>query len=128
MITGSEMYWLTRLDGIKGLLAGFGIAIMVTAGFVLMFSPIIALEFDRCDLPNRAWKWLFGSIAGSIAFGALLLTGNVFIPTTKEYAAIKVIPMIATENVQEDAGELYGLSVEWMKSQLSKGTHNHGEK
>jgi hypothetical protein len=44
------------------------------------------------------------------------------VPSTKEYAAIKVIPLLlnseSTATVQKDAGALYNLAVEWAKEQL----------
>ena len=50
----------------------------------------------------------------------------VLTPTTKQMAAIIVVPAIANskvvqEDIPSEVREMYGLAKEWMKSELQKG-------
>lgn len=62
------------------------------------------------------------NITFKIAFAVLLPLGfilsaaHVFIPSTKEYCAIKVIPAIVNnEKIQDLGNEFYKLGLEWIK-------------
>jgi hypothetical protein len=134
MITASEMYWMTRLDGIRNLMVTANVAAIVLL-FVLAFmllSYVInslpspsdsenAVGVKNCSILKGWFKWV------SIAFVLLSVVSifRTFIPTTKEYAAIKFIPIVANservEKIGEDAGELYDLTVDWLKDQLKDG-------
>jgi len=124
MITAWELYWLTRLDAMN--IAAIIVAAICLVGLIV--GSIIYVTTDEQALwkSERATAKL--ALRVSIPCGILALMALIFIPTTQEMAAITVIPMLANETVEKDAGKLYKLSVEWMKSQLSEGTHNHGEK
>lgn len=123
MITTSQMYWLTRLDGIVTLLS-------LLASFFCVVSVIMFVS-GRCDCTAvKQWSWdtdksiaarhEFGRKqckAGLVMFpvGVLLYVLLVMVPTTKQMAAILVIPRIAnSEKVQQAGNKLYDLAVEWM--------------
>jgi uncharacterized membrane protein len=103
MITGWDIYWITRLDGINGTLSVF-VALAVTALIctALFYGMWINTGYLTNDDKNTHWgwykKWLI-SLSFLIIALSLLVT---FIPTTKEAAAIYLIPKIANnEQVQK---------------------------
>jgi len=124
MITASEMYWLTRMDNISstfvGLAVPFCVVCVISLAVYVIHSSILATttktdEREFFTIGSRIARRV--AIPSAIIFMVCLL-GWVFTPTTRELAAIKVVPMLATEDVKEDASELYDLTVDWMKAQL----------
>lgn len=137
MITTSQMYWITRLDGIVTLLA-------LLATFLCVASAIM-FAYGRCEyFAVKQWSWdTDKSIAARHEFGRKLCKASlmmfpagillyillVMIPTTKQMAAILIIPRIAnSEKIQQAGNKLYDLAVEWMdelkhnKNNNKKGT------
>jgi len=110
--TSWTLYWVTRLDGIGCTFA----ILMILLGIVLSVSTLGLLILTIEDgYPRQATRPLKISIS---AF-ALLLLLSVFTPTTKEMAAILVLPKVAqSEVVTEDIPELYELGVSWLKTQV----------
>ena len=135
MITTTQMYWLTRLDPVRELLNCIGswflffmlmLAIVAILAFCLgtftgnrasdMFSGksdeelgIIHTGFRRIS----RWSATFGCVALTVTVICPVL--NSFIPTTREAAAIVMVPAIAnSEKVQTVGNKLYELAVEWM--------------
>lgn len=115
-VTQGFMYWLTRLDGVHTFLA-------VLTGFMglLTLCSMIAVMINadaECEMPK--WQWLPFKIGSSIL---VLLCVGTFIPTTKEMAAIIVVPLVvnseATKQVGHDvldiSGSLGDLAQEWIK-------------
>jgi len=111
MITEAQMYWLTRLDEIKTAVVGIGVISILICAVALTFSCII--RFD--DKDKRATKFVISSAIG-LLFSALLLSLHIFVPTTKQMCAIKIIPMITNdEQVQEIPNKLVELADEWIE-------------
>lgn len=123
MITTSQMYWITRLDGIVTLLA-------LLASFLCVLSAIM-LAYGRNEyFAVKEWSWdtdesiavrhelgrkLCKASFVTFPAGVLLYIILVMIPTTKDMAAILIIPRIAnSEKVQQAGNKLYDLAVEWM--------------
>ena len=123
MITPTQMYWITRLDGIVTLLA-------LLASFLCVASAIM-FAYGRCEyFAVKQWTWdTDESIAARHDFGRKLCKASimtfpvgillylilVMVPTTKQMAAILIIPRIAnSEKVQQAGNKLYDLAVEWM--------------
>ena len=111
MITTSEMYWLTRLDDINYALGLFSILGGVATFLLYAFG---AIEYE--DAPDRRRQvWQIAGRALSSVILALIV--GTFIPTTKEMAAILVIPKIVNNEKVQDAGnKLYDLAVEWLEA------------
>jgi hypothetical protein len=121
MITESNIYWMTRLDEIKTLLsvAGgvmcviFGVALMICLGGCIVNK----IEDDKEYL--RSFKKALMYVLPIFLFGLALPIGNVFIPTTKQYAMIKVIPAIANDQrIQQEATEIYDMAKQALKQTL----------
>jgi hypothetical protein len=131
VITESEMYWLTRLDAVKDVCQVFmivAIVLSVASFIVLIISKIISLcnesyDFSAKDIKGalaiyKLFRWIFYPIFGLMLVFIMAFT---FIPSTKEYAAIKVIPAIANNpELQKDLGDVYKLGVEWLKGSLKQ--------
>lgn len=101
MITTTQMYWLVILDSI---VSGI-VALAVIAG---IFSVFTCLTVTLAEFP----KWV-PKTAVSVTLVSILLL--MFIPSTKQMAAIIVVPKIVNnEKVQVAGGKLYDLAVEWM--------------
>ena len=83
MITSWDIYWITRLDSINGGLIAFAL----TAGI----GGLISVLFGHLEDEGTAKKL---GIAGVIV-GLFLSAAAVLTPTTKQYAAIVMLPKIA---------------------------------
>ena len=106
MITHTQMYWLTVLNGIIGLWVAFAVVSVV----LLVATVAYIADNDNCPrakaLACAAFTWLI-----------LSLTGVALTPTTRQMAAIVVIPKVVnSEKVQTAGNKLYELAVEWMEA------------
>ena len=102
-ITSEELYWLTRLDYFRSA-CGALFAITVVAWFT-----ICACLAEK----NRVWGVLTTTIVSLITVLSCVV-GRVFIPTTKEAALIKVLPVIVNsdfvqKDVSADVKQIYEL-------------------
>jgi len=101
-MTTMQMYWLVMLDSIiKGTVGLLVLSLLGTAVAIMAW----------CDRDVRGWVPL--SFLATAAFMALVAT---FTPSTKQMAAILVIPRIVNnEKVQKAGDQLYDLATEWME-------------
>lgn len=134
MITQTMMYWITRLDGIRGFLHGFDCLTGIL--FIIALICAVIAGIICIAMVGDSWKPMsetvetedykivkrIRSLSCKIAF-CILLPINIAIslayaltPSTKEYCAIKVVPAIVNNaKVQEFGDELYRLGVDWLK-------------
>lgn len=119
MITTSQMYWLTRLEGVVTFFQVMAFIIGVVVVSLLIggtFRYFANIEFGNDDKDVKLAKILLGLVAKVFAplFIVFVLL-SLLVPTTKEMAAILVVPRIAnSEKVQQAGNKLYELAVEWM--------------
>ena len=122
MISESFIYWFTRLDHLHSFISGlseFCIIVCIALGvtFGITFIGKHAEEDDdiRSTMTKSnifAKKWFICAVIAE----CLICAMHTMLPTTKEMAAIYVIPKIANnENVQEIGSELASLAKEWLK-------------
>ena len=116
-VTPWTIYWITRLDSVNVVLGLFvGLALILTVlsvGFLLS-------SIDADDENGIRWakRGIFGFSALLLGLGAV----TVLTPSTKQMAAILVIPAIVNnEGVQEVGGELVDLAREWMRELRPEG-------
>lgn len=97
MITSWDIYWITRLDAISGFFVILFCASVVLTGAFLVFSPIIV---DECfDDDWAKWRKLTVKL---VVTTIILSIPACLVPTTKEAAAIYLIPKITNnEQVQK---------------------------
>lgn len=116
------LYWILTLDNIKSFCTI--ITLVTTVALILISALLIANSRDPCieDGPLRAYKY---SLYISLILFAGALIGNAFIPSTKQMAAIIVVPAVVNSKiVQEDmpreAKELYELTKDVVEEFLKK--------
>ena len=119
MVTGWDIYWLTRLDNICIFLAVIWVLSFIVI-IVSIFVGIFALVEDNDEIKNGVKQVLRRFVPIAI----LLSIPAIFLPNTKEYAAIWLLPkVINNEQVQkipEHALKLLNLKVEqWIADMTS---------
>lgn len=120
MMTGADLYWITRLDGVRDYLHGL-------VGFSVFFLTIAALSI--CISCSCTEKWtrrrvvtVAALVAGGLLAVSLLQAAYVLVPSTKEMVAIMVVPRIVnSEPVQEIGVEAKALAREWLEELRPKG-------
>ena len=134
MITPTMMYWITRLDGLRGFLHSFDeltailivicLAISGVAGIICTMMVTNSWESSDKIVEDPAYKLVRSvrNYAAKFTFcvflpiNVLLSLAYALTPSMKEYCAIKVVPAIVNnEKVQEFGDELYRLGVDWLK-------------
>jgi len=121
MITESTLYWMTRLDEVKSLVSimSFLLCLIFGIGSIICVGAIVIskVEGDGKDIP--IFKRLSMYVIPLFLLGIALAISNVFIPTTKQYALIKVVPAIANDQrIQQEASELYDMAKQALKQTL----------
>lgn len=124
MITTAQMYWLTRLDSVHSLLSGILVVTCIALGILSVIAGIATFvsdtEEDRRKAAFARRIWLSAALI-SLTAGII----QVFTPTTKEMAAIIVVPKIAnsqlvTEKIPQELSELYTLAKQYMVATLTE--------
>ena len=117
MITEWEMYWILKLDGLHGALVVFTVVSAITLG-------IAGVVWMVCDTEDKDSDRFFRVIKCSLITCIVCLIPAVFLPTTKEMAMIKVVPMIANSEIGSqmpaDAKVLYRMGIEAIKEKLTE--------
>jgi SNF family Na+-dependent transporter len=101
-----QMYWLVMLDSIN-----IGSAIMCFL-IVVAFLGLNALAIGcrKCPIIVKILMPIL------VVLFIALFSVCVFIPSTKQMAAIMIVPRIAnSEKVQTIGNKVYDLAVEWME-------------
>ena len=116
IITTAQMYWLTRLTPL-GYGVKFIIFLLAASTFGLLISGLLMQEpgaFE--DETHRIGRKLVKASPLVAVLAVILLIANCLLPTTKEMAAILIIPRVAnSEKVQTVGNHLYDLACEWME-------------
>jgi len=108
MITESTIYWITRLDYFKDFTLYIGITLSI-----LSFIGVIA--GFAAWVQEGARRFFFTALS-ILLITLSLIIGSLFIPTTKEICAIKIIPIIANnEEVKELPDKVVELANEWIE-------------
>ena len=131
-MTESTLYWITRLDQIYSFCNGLGtlLAVLAVLGVITLtiFKIIkeVNREFNRGNDLDRDFKTASSAISAlklptiSCIIGAVFMSFvTVFIPTTKEMTAIKVIPQFATQEncqkLQSISKDLLDITAKWLE-------------
>ena len=122
------MYWLTRLSPL-----GHGLTFIIVLLFILASVFLIA----GCIMQDDVWndcthetgETLIKISPLSAVVAVVLLLVNCLLPTTREMAAIIIVPRIAnSEKVQTVGNQLYDLAVEWMEELRPANKKNGSDK
>ncbi|NQS88387.1 hypothetical protein HQ584_01145 [Patescibacteria group bacterium] len=113
-MTETQVYWWLMLDKI-GLFWCFPLALTVATFFIIG----LILSEEDWNLCKKFWKFVTVPLAVvAFVFGLICF----FIPTSKQYAMIKIFPKIAnselSKEVQQDVPEMYTMAKDYMKEML----------
>lgn len=107
-ITTIQMYWLVMLDNIRNCL----LATLMICGF-LGGLGMLAIDEIIMMINREKLILIVKKILVLLVSFILLL---IFMPTTKQMAAMLVVPRIAnSEKVHTIGNKVYDLAVEWME-------------
>lgn len=111
MVTTTQMYWITRLDAIEAM----GIAMTLLGLFVTVVTTAFYLCFFN-EIAENVRRMLRNILRVSVPVLAIGIAIGIFVPNTKEMAAILVVPRIAnSESVSDIADGAKTLAVEWLE-------------
>lgn len=133
MITESNIYWFTRLDKLIHLIDTLRVMLTVTSALAIIGMAIAYILMKANECYNRddhidSDYAVAKSIFRSLRFPAICLViwaficnfMLVFIPTQKEYAAMYVIPKIASEEnmakLKSISTDMFDAACSWVKS------------
>lgn len=108
-MTPMQMYWLLKLDDI----CGFSILVLTVALLVFFFCTIGKLAFcDELCNTKRITKTRNIALCVALFFGSIV----TFVPSTKQMAAIYVVPAIVNnERVQNIGSKTLDISEDLLK-------------
>jgi hypothetical protein len=137
MITPAQVYLLTRLDAFKDMITGAPMNILIASGLVSTLIMIILSciymfagngsydifegksdeEFAAIRETLRKWRnRTIGFMLACMALVPALSAVNALVPTSKEMAAIVVVPKIANSQPLNDiAASVVDLANAWLK-------------
>ena len=131
-MSGLDIYWLTRLDSLRGLLNGFHILVIisfaVSIGFIIFGYCMCKSNESYNDDSHVDPDWAMGcrmlkfakpSAIISFCFACILAVAISFIPTTKEMASIIVLPKIVssenTAKLEDISKDMIDIAASWLK-------------
>lgn len=128
MITETSLYWVLKLDSIRNIFEGlaciFTIFSVVAAIPLIIFAILHHVSATCYDDGDERRGLIVGGLVELVLVFIAISSAvcHALIPSTKEYAMIKVIPMVANsaefKELKGDAKELYKLGIEATKAQL----------
>jgi hypothetical protein len=136
MITPFQLYLIVKLDSICECLSsfsngfwGFSVFFIVAMGFFMLFRDDVYKLVSKTE-QEKELIWLnnkmsrcYTCVKTFFILGIVLKIIVSFLPSTKEMAAIYVIPKVANsqfvnETFPNELKEIYGMSKDWMKEFL----------
>ena len=133
MITESEMYWIIRLDHILSVVDGLTVVFALLLIFSMVAFIIISIwatieaadslgcardpaEFEEVVKKTKRRFKVIPVFCIALVMMLVCLSAKMFIPTTKEWVAIKVIPAIANnEDITSIGKDLRDLAKDWIE-------------
>lgn len=115
MITMTELYLFTRLDGLRGLILAVAVVTAMIAALSCILNGIYLAENGK---PLFSWNL----IAIPIVSIFILSFACVLIPTTKEAAFIYIVPKIANskfaQEIPSDMHDIKDLAMQYIRENL----------
>ena len=137
-MTESMVYWITRLDGIRGFCLGiqtfavlFAILGIIAAIVALCISVTAEEEGsdDDARIANSICKFACKVWIPAFCIALVCSFARMFTPTTKEMVAIKVIPQITSvdnvEKIKDVSKDMLDVTAEWLKDMRKKYVTEH---
>ena len=137
-MTETMIYWITRLDGIRGFCFGiqtFAVLFTILGVIAAIAATCISVTAEEeganddarvangiCNIACKVWIPAF-----CIAIVCSLT--RTFTPTTKEMIAIKVIPQMASVNnvdkIKDISKDMLDITADWLKDMRKKYVTEH---
>lgn len=120
MITGWEIYWFTRLDPLRDLTGMTAVVGLVLSFLMFLLYPAFCdiFEYDE-DKRRKSLTWTARLQIAVFSTTVLCAFTHALTPTTREMAAIKVIPMITDSGSVQKLGDvgdnMLDLANEWIR-------------
>lgn len=92
MITPMQMYWLLKLDDIN---VAFSVAVVLSILVLMVSTVILCASFKAGDI--KIYKPARISVLVSLLSAILFSCAVTFLPTTKQMAAIYVVPALTNK-------------------------------
>ena len=137
-MTESMVYWITRLDGIRGFCFGiqtfavlFAILGIIAAIVALCISVTAEEEGsdDDARIASSICKFACKVWIPAFCIAMACSLARTFTPTTKEMIAIKVIPQITNvdnvEKIKDVSKDMLDVTVDWLKDMRKKYVTEH---
>jgi hypothetical protein len=135
-----QLYWIMKLDSIRIFLNGLGTGAMTIGaiGSVVCVFALVAMvvcksegKDEDANIAFKVLKFMYPFPFGVVPLAIMLFLAHALIPSTKEMAAIIVIPQVVnavseSETIQKLPGKILNLADEWInelspkKSDVSK--------
>ena len=137
-MTESMIYWITRLDGIRGFC--FGIQTFAVVFAILgIIAAIVALcisvtaeeegSDDDARIASSICKFACKVWIPAFCIAMVCSLARTFTPTTKEMIAIKVIPQITSvdnvEKIKDVSKDMLDVTADWLKDMRKKYVTEH---
>lgn len=122
MITEEMLYWIFRLDAIKG----FCFIFLLVGGLAtVLLTAHLIIDKDYIDFSDYFYKRLLIFVKSMYILISIAILTLIFLPSTKEMAAIKLIPVIynsdfVQKELPKEGKELYDLAKVAVKHTLIK--------
>ena len=131
IITPAEMYWLLKLDDIRGII----IAVAIISLLVTIVIGALCFIFNGPGYEETSEKdrntYIRRSIVSFIITIVIGLSAAAM-PSTKQYAAIKVVPLIvnsdAAKKIATDASDIYSMGIKALKEVLTDDSSKESAK
>ena len=117
---GWTIYWITRCDGIREILAGVGAVGLVLVGGMVIATFVRGLSDDDASTEARnfraAYPRLMKILCVAVMVCGVAVIAKALVPTTKEMCAIIVLPALAqNKDAQEIGREVVDLAKDWLR-------------
>lgn len=112
MITEEMLYWIFRLDAIKG----FCFVVLLVGGLAtVLLTAHLIIDKNYIDFSDYFYKRLLIFVKSMYVIIGIAILTLIFLPSTKEMAAIKIIPVIynsdfVQKELPKEGKELYDLA------------------
>lgn len=122
MITEEMLYWIFRLNAIKG----FCFIFLLVGGLTtVLLTAHLIIDKDYIDFSDYFYKRLLIFVKSMYILISIAILTLIFLPSTKEMAAIKLIPVIynsdfVQKELPKEGKELYDLAKVAVKHTLIK--------
>lgn len=112
MITEEMLYWIFRLDAIKGFCS---VVLLVGGLATVLLTAHLIIDKNYIDFSDYFYKRLLIFVKSMYVIIGIAILTLIFLPSTKEMAAIKLIPVIynsdfVQKELPKEGKELYDLA------------------